>query len=213
MRNSISFLLLVLASQLLVAQPEKIQLSGSPLSYGISGLYYHPTLTSVNAQYTTMESQIGVPPGSDFRMYYLLLPTVRYVLPSMHEILVELGGSYGLWKQERRRSVYRIYLADVQGRYRLISTANPATSLFVSVGAGWYMVNFSRTYGNNVGISFLRDTWFAQVGPVLRVAFSPKFGLEGDVRYIFVPKLKFDNPAFDLKMSSLGAGLGFVFTL
>ena len=97
-------------------------------------------------------------------------------------------------KRDIHKSYYYILLFG--GEYRLIpiSRTRPTSDFWVSLGGGMIITEFYRSYDHNTSMHAFGSINF-------------------DLRYMFVPPMKFDNLGSELKLNSFLGGIGFVVSL
>lgn len=188
------FVLLLCPPQLTQAQQKEMPQRSIPsYSFFISGDYFSPKFTDVNAVYKTIEKNYFLPAGSDFKNYYSLMGGIKFSPVEQQSIQAELGAS--LYKsqlgnsigQAQSRNFLQMYYAG--GTY-LINIPVKRISFFVGPGLGYVWLNTQRTYSDQVGVVHVNGGLFQLHGTGGVEFFHPSgvsFSLEGGYSYATTP--------------------------
>lgn len=205
-------ILLLQGLQVACSQEEEQPKPKGAVSLGLSLSYYHPSLDNLNSSFASQELLGQLPAWENFEISYMANASLRYEYEQMHRFAIEFGESYFRRERDNSESLYRVYRLGAQYDYIAIKQANNRPEVYVGGGAGWILANFLRTYSNNVGSSLVKDKWYLDACAGAFYSFTPRLGTEFEVRYMFVPTISSNQLGTDLKMSSLSAGIGLVFT-
>lgn len=180
---------------------------------GISVFYYHPILSDLNKGFSEAEINSGIRTWKDFDISYMVLSTFGYRFNRWNQFALQAGGSYLMHKRDIHKSYY--YLLMFGGEYRFIpiSRTRPTSDFWVSLGGGMIITEFYRSYDHNTSMYAFGSKYYVDAGVGIRVAVTQNVGINFDLRYMFVPPMKFDNLGSELKLNSFLGGIGFVVSL
>lgn len=219
MRKSITvliiFLILVLLfpssdmlgqqKQIPVVQPKA---GPSPLTVFVSGSYFGPKFTDVNAVYQVIEHNLSLPAGNDFKSYYFVLTGVRFTPGNGQSIQGEFGGTVMKSAKDSSTNFLQLYYAG--GSY-ILSFPMPMVSIYGGGGAGYIWLNSQRTYNTRLGVATVNGQLVQLHGIVGIEFFDPSgvsFAIEG--RYttaMTVAPIRADLN-FTIKGIDVGARIG-----
>jgi hypothetical protein len=151
----------------------------SPLSVFVSGSYFGPKFTDVNAVYQVIEHNLSLPTGNDFKSYYFVLIGVRFTPGSGQSLQGEFGGSVLKSAKDNSTNFLQLYYAG--GSY-VISLPLPMVSIYGGGGLGYLWLNTQRTYGTRLGVASVNGQ-LVQFHGILGIEFfdpsGVSFALEG----------------------------------
>jgi|WetSurMetagenome_2_1015567.scaffolds.fasta_scaffold68045_2 hypothetical protein len=182
---------------------------------GVSLFYYQPNLDEFNNGFSKLEQNLGLTPSwSNFKISYLVLPTIIYHVNRRNQMALQVGGSFLEQRNDDLTSYYFIWM--IGGEYRYIplsfSIMHLPSNLSMSLGAGMIGAKFHRAYKGNVAVNEFTSTFYVQGGTALSVDLTRRIGIHVDVRYMFVPKKKFETVNSDLLLKSVMAGVGIFYS-
>jgi hypothetical protein len=151
----------------------------SPLSVFVSGSYFGPKYTNVNAVYQVIEHNLSLPAGNDFKSYYFVLTGVRLTLGNGQAVQGEFGGSVMKSTKDSSTNFLQLYYAG--GSY-IISFPLPMVSIYGGGGLGYLWLNSQRTYGTRLGVATVNGQLVQLHGMLGIEFFDPSgvsFALEG----------------------------------
>jgi hypothetical protein len=186
------------------------------LEIGASLFYYHPNLDDFNKGFAKLEQDLKLSPlWSDFKISYLVLPTVVYHLNPKTQIALQVGGSYLERTSNDNKSYYFLWM--IGGEYRHVplsfSMMHVPADLSVSLGAGMVGAKFRRSYEGDVVIKEFTSNIYIHAGTTLSMDLTKRLGIHVDLRYLFIPTTKIDNLKSDLSLKSVMAGIGVYYSL
>jgi hypothetical protein len=180
---------------------------------GISVFYYHPNLSDFNKGFAQLEENLALSKWSDFKIYYLALPTVIYHLDRKTQISLQAGGSFMERTREDSKSYYFLWMVGGEYRHVPLHWSKYSTALYIAVGAGFVSAKFHRSYENNIGVTESASNFYVNAGAGVSLDVTNRMGVNVDLRYLFVPTKKFDNLNSNLSLKSLMAGIGVFYSL
>jgi len=208
--------LLLCCSYLSFGQTSEASESEYPqIEIGASLFYYHPNLDELNQGFSQRERE-SVPPltaWNNYKISYLVVPTVVYHMNRRNQIALLLGGSYGQSNRQDAQSYYYVWMVGGEYRYMLQSWRKFSATVGVVAGGGIIGAKFHRSYENNVGINVAVSTLYLDGGGTLNVDLTKRLGVKADLKYVFVPTKTLDNLGRDLLLGSVAAGIGLFYTL
>jgi hypothetical protein len=209
-------LLLICCRSLMVGQSTDTVSVPPKLEVGVSFLYYHPNLNDFNKRFSAMEQNLRLSPlWSDFKISYVVLPTIMYRLNRKTQIALQAGASYLEQTSDDNKSYYFLWI--VGGEYRYVpwsfSMLHIPSDLSVTAGAGMVGVKFRRSYVGDYIVKEFMSNFYVNAGTTLSMDVTKRLGVHIDVRYLFVPTKKLDNLKCDLSLKSVLAGIGVYYSL
>jgi hypothetical protein len=205
--------LLMCFSSSLLCQSSESAVAERKFSIGANFFYYHPNIGELNAGFSRMETSLGLRSWSDFKIYYIAMPTIAYAINSKSRVAIEGGGSYVRRIREDSRSFYGVWMIGGKYMYMPLAWNNPPAELWVSLGAGMIEGEFFRSYANDVGISAVGRRMYVDGGVQGRMAINRRMDVLVDLRYLYVPAITFGDLHSKLKLNAFAAGVGVVYTL
>lgn len=206
-------ILLICFSSSLLCQSSDNAVAERKFSFGAEVFYYHPNIGDLNAGFSRMETSLGLQSWSDFKIYYIALPTVAYAINPKMRVAVEGGGSYVRRIREDSRSFYGVWMIGGKYMYMPLAWNNPPAELWVSLGAGLIEGEFFRSYANDIGISAVGRKIYIDGGVQGRMAINKRMDVSVDLRYIYAPAIMFGNLQSKLKLNAFAAGVGLHYEL
>jgi hypothetical protein len=208
-------LLLFCCSSLTFGQSTDSSSVAHKFEIGVSLFYYQPNLDEFNSGFSKLEQNLGLTPlWGDFKVSYLVIPAVIYHVNRKTQIALQVGGSYLKHTNEDLTSYAFIWM--IGGEYRYIplsfSIMRIPSHLSISLGAGTIGAKFHRAYEGNVAVNEFMSNVYIQGGTALSMDLTRRIGMHVDVRYMFVPKKKFDTVNSDLLLKSVMAGVGIFYS-
>lgn len=183
------------------------------IAIGINFFYFHPNLGDLNAGFSRIEKLDVLPTWNDYKIYYLVLPTITYQINPKMQALVEFGGSYVAQVREDSKSFYGLWMIGGKYRYMPISWNNPPVEVWASLGVGILEAEFYRSYGNDVGVNAVGRKMYIDIGAEGRWEATKRLDVNVNLRYLIVPSMKFANLQSKLSLSSFAVGVGFSYSL
>jgi hypothetical protein len=177
---------------------------------GVSLLYCHPNLDDFNQGFSKLEQDLHLSLSNDFKISYLVLPSIIYRLNRKTQIAIQLGGSYLERSLGDKKNYYFLWTAGGEYRYIPLSfkiVYFPA-DLCVSLGGGMIGAKFHREYDADVAINESVSNFYINGGVSLCVDMTKRIGMNIDVRYLFTPKKKLEVLKSDISLKSIMAGMG-----
>jgi hypothetical protein len=200
-------------SSSLLCQSSENAVAERKFSVGVDFLFYHPNIGDLNTGFSKMETSLGLESWSDFKIYYIALPTVAYTINPKMRVAIEGGGSYVRRVREDSRSFYGIWMVGGKYMYKPLAWNNPPAELWVSLGAGFVEGEFFRSYANDIGISVVGRRMYLDGGVQGRMAINRRTDVSVDLRYLYVPPMTFGDLHSKLKLNAFAVGVGIVYTL
>jgi hypothetical protein len=183
------------------------------LAVGTNIVYYNPDLSSFNSGFTRLEQNYGLSPWKDYKMYYLVLPNIVYILDENVEILFQAGGSLSERFRKDGTSSYTLWMVGGEGRYKPFSWKKYNSDLFVVIGAGVIGAKFHRSYAHDIGITEFGSNLFLTTGVTTTRDLTSRFAVSMDIRYMFVPSINFASLNNKLSLGSFLLGVGCTYGL
>jgi hypothetical protein len=206
-------ILLICFSSSLLCQSSDNAVAERKLSIGVNVFFYHPNIGDLNSGFSRAEQSLGLYSWSDFKIYYIAMPTVAYAINSKMRVAIEGGGSYVRRIREESRSFYGVWMIGGKYMYMPLAWNKPPAELWVSVGAGFIEGEFFRSYANDIGISAVARRMYVDGGVQGRMAINRRTDVLVDLRYLYVPPITFGDLHSKLKLNAFAAGVGIVYTL
>ena len=221
MNRSISVLLLLLVASLFVSLPlawgqqkQSVPLQPKPgfsvpsLSVFIAGNYFGPKLTDVNTVYQSIEKNLSLPAGNDFKNYYFILTGIRFAPSNVQAFQGEFGITASRSPKDQSTNFLQMYYGG--GSY-IISLPLPMVSIHAGVGAGYYWLNTQRTYSTRLGVAHV-NAQLAQLHGLFGIEFfdpsGVSFSLEGRYNYAMTVVPRRADLNFTLKGVAVGLQIG-----
>lgn len=177
----------------------------SPLSVFVSGSYFGPKYTNVNAVYQVIEHNLSLPAGNDFKSYYFVLTGVRFTLGNGQAVQGEFGGSVMKSTKDSSTNFLQLYYAG--GSY-IISFPLPMVSIYGGGGLGYLWLNSQRTYGTRLGVATVNGQLVQLHGMLGIEFFDPSgvsFALEG--RYTNATTVSPTRADLDFTLKGIDVGI------
>ena len=185
--------------------------TGSPIDVVVSASWMSPNLDPVFDAYAGLEQGLGLRRWKNDGIRYSAGAEVRYRLMSDQQVVVEGSASGSYRKLETDASMIGLYRAGAGYRMRFINDPVDVAAQ-ATLGAQW--VNFSRTYNDDrLEINDTKAGVYVSLGATVGKALLRNFGVEGSLRYLFVPALDLDALKASVNPGGIAASIGFVLTL
>jgi hypothetical protein len=216
MKKSITVPLIFLFASLLVPQSVMLgqqkqtpviqpKVGVSPLTIFVSGSYFGPKFTDVNAVYQVIEHNLSLPAGNDFKSYYFVLTGVRFTPVNGQAVQGEFGGSVMKSAKDNSTNFLQLYYAG--GSY-IISLPLPMVSIYGGGGLGYLWLNSQRTYATRLGVATVNGQ-LVQFHGMLGIEFfdasGVSFALEG--RYTNATTVSPIRADLDFTVKGIDAGI------
>lgn len=153
------------------------------LSFFAEASYYGVKLPEVNAVYKTIEKNLLLPSGDDFKIPYFVLTGIRFSPSDAHAIRAEFGGSVLKAAKDTSSNFLQLYYTG--GSY-LYNLPLGVVSVFAGGGLGYIWLNTERTYITRSGVARVNGR-LMQLHALFGVEFfthsGVSFALEGQYAY------------------------------
>ena len=185
------------------------QKSGVPaLSFFVAGSYFGQKFSDLNAVYSSLERNLSLPSGSDFKNTYSVLVGLRVSPSNTQAIQGEFGGD--VFKSVKDNSINYLQMYYTGGSYLLrlpISTA----AIYGGGGLGYIWLNTQRTYSTRLGVAQV-NAQLAQIHALFGLEFFDQsgvsFSLEGRYNYAATVRPQRSDLSFTMKGMAVGIQIG-----
>ena len=216
MKTSSSVLPLILLASLLIApsitrgqQKQNLviqQKSTTPaLSLLIGGSYFGQKFADLNGVYTTLEQNLSLPAGSDFKNTYSVLAGLRFSPSSTQAVQGEFGGDVLKSVKDNSTNYLQMYYG---GASYLLSLPIQSASIYGGGGVGYIWLNTQRTYSSRLGVAQV-NAQLAQIHALFGLEFFDQsgvsFSLEG--RYNYASTVRPQRADLNFTMKGMSAGI------
>lgn len=185
------------------------------MAIGVDVFYIHPNIDEFNAGLSKVEGDLGLHMWNDFGVYYLVVPTVSYEIDQNNQLGLQAGGSFAIRTRDDGNSYYYLWMLGGQYQHTAFSTSSKKfpMDIRISIGAGLLAAQFYRSYSNDIALYAYSRKPYVDGGVTIDVKMNKRMSLNADVRYLFVPTMKFDDLQTELKLKSFMIGVGYTYLL
>ncbi|HTR81476.1 MAG TPA: hypothetical protein VMM58_07575 [Bacteroidota bacterium] len=185
--------------------PQSQKSSAPTVSFFVEGNYFGPKFAEVNAVYSTIENNLSLPAGTDFKNYYFVLAGVRFSPSNTQAIQGEFGGSVLKTVKDNSTNFLQEYYGG--GSY-ILSFPLPMISVYAGGGLGCVWLNTQRTYSTRLGVAEVNAQLAQMHGIVGLEFFNPSgvsFALEG--RYNYATTISPRRADLDFTLKGIAGGI------
>ena len=178
------------------------------LSFFVEADYYGLKLPEVDAVYRTIERNLSLPKGNDFKIPYFVLTGIRFSPSDTHAIQAEFGGSVLKTAKDTSTNFLQVYYAG--GSY-LYNLPLGVVSVFAGGGLGYMWLATERTYITRPGVARVNGR-LMQLHAMFGVEFythsGVSFALEGQYTYATTVSPARSDLDMTIKGMSVGVRIG-----
>ncbi len=191
--------------QIPVAQPKSVVPS---ISFFAAGGYFAPDLSKINEVYQSIEKNVALPEGNDFKSHYFVVAGIRMTPGAGQSLQGEFGGTVSRTAQEKTNNYLRMFYTG--GSY-IMSFPLPMVSVYGGGGLGYVWLNTERTYVGYPGSARV-NAQLAELHGMLGIEFFDQSGLSFalEAKYSYATTLAPERADLDftLKGPAIGVRLG-----